>query len=156
MVVSSVWWLLLAHSDQNGAFAHEIRMPNVLVCVCVLETSHSIFHLWKMFPNAIINNNNNKNFMSVISVGPEKWRIDKPNSKIFDTKWLKDKSIEILGSTGEEAKAAKNINILFMMSEIYPQKEQKYGTNVINVMASNLFGLLFVFFFIVGSILRTF
>lgn len=62
-----------------------------------------------------------------------------------------------MGSTGEEAKAAKNINILFMMSEIYPQKEQKYGTNVINVMVSNLFSLLFVgFFSIVGSILRTF
>lgn len=36
-------------------------------------------------------------------------------------------------------------NVLFMMRD--PQKEQKYRTNVINVMTSNLFYLLFVFIF---------
>lgn len=101
------------------------------VGVCVLETSHSIFHLWKMFPNAIINNNKNnrnKNVMSVISVGPEKWRIDKPNSKIFDTKWLKDKSIWNIGLNRRRSESCEEYKyIVYDERDISPE-----GTEVRN------------------------
>lgn len=95
----------------------------------VYEMGHNIFHLWKMFSNPIINNNNNNNnkhVMIVMSVGPEKWRIDKPNSK-FSTEngWsinpskyrvqYKKKVVK------RQEKAAKNTNVSFMVSERSPE-----------------------------------
>lgn len=145
------------HRFESDTLVHGCLMSIMCVRVC-LKWAHKHFSSTKttiIIPAISIHGRQqNKYYGNLYLWGLAKWRIDEsPRFKQFRQKnYIFCVEIRCgiqtsMLSEKERNKITKSsvTNVLFMMRD--PQKEQKYRTNVINVMTSNLFYPLFVFIF---------